>query len=86
MHSIFSVYFQMDTSDTFITVGNAKAYIPLKIALQSWTYWAISDAVRVTLHSPTSTPSPPLNPRIFVMHKNRPQYQDKVNSPLLQRL
>lgn len=77
---------QIETPETSIAIRNKKAYTPVKIVVQSFTYWAASNAVRVTLRSPSSTPSPPMNPRIFVTHKRSKNSQQKVICAILKIL
>lgn len=87
LHFFFTIYDtnlnQIETPETSIAIRNKKAYTPVKIVVQSFTYWAASNAVRVTLRSPSSTPSPPMNPRIFVTHKRNKNSQQKVNCAVL---
>lgn len=42
-----------------------KPYSMIKVAIRSFTYWASAKQVVAILHTPTSTPSKPLNVRVF---------------------
>ncbi|KAH9520631.1 hypothetical protein DERF_004331, partial [Dermatophagoides farinae] len=54
----------------------SKPYAKIRIALRSFTYWASSRQVVVTLHTPSSIPSKPRSVRVFTYVMND---SDKLN-------
>lgn len=49
-----------------------QPYMPLQVSIRAFTYWATSKQSKANLYSPASSPSPPINPRIFINHRHNP--------------
>ncbi|KAG8193693.1 hypothetical protein JTE90_024054 [Oedothorax gibbosus] len=70
-----SEVFSLITNETVFVYPSIKRlppFTPLTIGIQSFTYFASSKLTIALLRSPSSIPSKPLHPRIFVMHKSSP--------------
>ncbi|XP_063241344.1 proto-oncogene tyrosine-protein kinase ROS isoform X2 [Bacillus rossius redtenbacheri] len=52
--------------------AEVRPYSWLVVTVRAFTYWATSVPVRANLRSPASTPSRPLNPRVFVSYLGSP--------------
>nr|CAD7570351.1 unnamed protein product [Timema californicum] len=57
-------------------VENLPPYSRLLVTVKAFTYWGASAQVRSFVHSPASTPTVPVNPRVFVSYSRSP-VQDK---------
>nr|CAD7427324.1 unnamed protein product [Timema monikensis] len=57
-------------------VENLPPYSRLLVTVKAFTYWGASAQVRSFVHSPASTPTVPVNPRVFVYYSRSP-VQDK---------
>ncbi|GIY65962.1 tyrosine-protein kinase receptor [Caerostris darwini] len=63
------------TNDTLFVYPRMKRLAPfteLGVWIQAFTYYASSRKTVAYLHSPPSTPSQPLHPRIFITYKSAP--------------
>lgn len=52
--------------------GLSVPYMAVNISIQAYTYWGKSPVSRVNLNSPAAKPFPPLDPRVFITHRNDP--------------
>lgn len=52
--------------------GSSSPYSAVNISIQAYTYWGKSPVTRINLYSPAAKPFPPMNPRVFINHRNDP--------------
>ncbi|XP_075453845.1 proto-oncogene tyrosine-protein kinase ROS isoform X2 [Ascaphus truei] len=59
-----------DFTDPFYIVEGLEPYAEFDFAVTPYTYWGRGHKTLLTLRSPEGVPSPPLNPRIFLLRNS----------------
>ncbi|XP_063297854.1 proto-oncogene tyrosine-protein kinase ROS [Pelobates fuscus] len=55
-------------TDPFYTVHGLEPYTEFDFSVTPFTYWRRATTTKLTLRAPEGVPSPPLNPRIYLLH------------------